>query len=141
MEPISSFIERNIIKLFFKYVFGFPKKNSNFWILFFYAIKKATKSAKFFENRLSWDKIFSPVLTISFCPIFPNKIVISFKLSTLGIRNIENSLKKLTKKLEKQEVTHYLFCQYLETYTIFSKTPFCDRLVFLLKRKFNKKSY
>ena len=37
-----------------------------------------------------------------------------------GFRNVENSLKKLIEKtLEKQEITHYVFCQHLETHTIF----------------------
>ena len=82
-------------------------------------------------------------------PIFPPIIVISFILSTLGtllyaynsvavngisalkvfVKNIINSL-EIDKK---QEFTHYVFVNISKHNTIFSKTCFCDRLVFLLK--------
>ena len=54
-------------------------------------------------------------------------------------RNIENSLRNWQKPVEKQESTHYVSGQYLETYTIFSKTNFWSMLVILLKIKFNWK--
>ena len=54
-------------------------------------------------------------------------------------KHIENSLRNWRKPLDKEEFTHYVCCQYLETYTIFSKTNFCGRLVFLLKIKFDRK--
>ena len=54
-------------------------------------------------------------------------------------RNIENSLRNWQKAVEKQESTHYVSGQYLETYTIFSKTNFWSMLVILLKIKFNWK--
>ena len=38
------------------------------------------------------------------------------------IRNIENSLRNLWKPIEKHEFTHYIFSQYLGTYTMFLKT-------------------
>ena len=72
-----------------------------------------------------------------------NKLSRLMRISALKIvfRNIENSLRNWRKPLEKQEFTHYVICQYLDAYTIFSKTSFCDWLVFLLKIKFYWKKF
>ena len=53
MEAISSFIViywSRYQQIFSKYVFGFPKKERNFRILFKNAPKKTTKSAKSIRN-------------------------------------------------------------------------------------------
>ena len=53
------------------------------------------------------------------------------------LRNIENLHRSWRKPIEKQKFTHYVFCQYLETYTIFLKMNFWVKLVFILEIKFN----
>ena len=55
-------------------------------------------------------------------------------------RNIENSQRNWRKPLEKQEITHYVFCQHLGTETIFSKSHFCDRFVFNWSFNLNEKN-